>query len=134
MKFSTRTTYGLRAMIRLAENRGKGSLALSIIAKDEKISQKYLERLFVELKKAKLVKAVIGAGGGYELTRDPSKIEIYEIVKSLEGKMSPFHCLTEDGKIYCGNECNCGATSVLIKVQQAINNTLKNIKLKDLMQ
>lgn len=133
MKFSTRTTYGLRAMIRLAENWGKGSLALSVIAKDEKISQKYLDRLFAELKKAKLVKAIKGAGGGYELAMNPSEIEIYEIIKSLEGKMSPFHCLTEDGKIYCGNECSCGATLVLVKVQQAINATLKNIKLKDLI-
>lgn len=132
MKFSTRTTYGLRAIIRLAENWGKGSLALSVIAKDEKISQKYLDRLFAKLKKAKLIKAVKGAGGGYELAVDPGEIEIYEIIKALEGKMSPFHCLTEDGKIYCGNKCNCGATSVLLKVQQAINTTLKNIKLNDL--
>ncbi len=133
MKFSTRTTYGLRAMIHLARNWDRGSISLSKIANIENISQKYLERLFAKLKKAGLVKATKGAGGGYKLTKKPSQINIYDIVKTLEGKMSPFYCLTEDGKIYCSSKEKCGATHVLIKVQQAVNLTLKSIKLKDLI-
>ena len=133
MKFSTRTTYGLRAMINLADEYGKGSLALSKIAKNEKISLGYLERLFSNLKKAELVKSEMGAAGGYKLTRSPSKIKVFDIVKSLEGKMSPFHCLDETGKIYCADKCNCGVTSVLTRVQTAVNKTLQSMTLKDLI-
>ena len=133
MKFSTRTTYGLRAMIYLAQNSDKGSVSLSSIAKIENISQKYLERLFAKLKKSGLIKATKGAGGGYRLARKPSQINVFNIIKTLEGRMSPFYCLDETGKIYCSSKCRCGATQVLIKVQQAVNSTLKSVKLKDLI-
>ena len=133
MKFSTRTTYGLRAMIKLAEEWGHGSISLSLIAKEGNISLGYLESLFAKLKKANLVKSEKGATGGYVLTQSPEKITVFDVVKTLEGEMAPFHCMDETGKIYCSQKCKCGATSVLVKVQQAINNTLKNITLKDLI-
>lgn len=133
MMFSTRTTYGLRAMIRLASHKGKTSLSLPNIAKQEGISLGYLERLFVDLKKAGLIKAIKGAKGGYSLTKSANQIKVFKIIKALEGKMSLFHCLDEKGTIYCNVGCNCGVTKVLIKVQQAINKTLKNIKLNELV-
>ncbi|MEA3398542.1 MAG: Rrf2 family transcriptional regulator [Patescibacteria group bacterium] len=132
MKFSTRTTYGLRGMIQLAKNWEQGSMSLASIAKQEKISQGYLERLFAKLKKANLVIAEKGSTGGYALAISPSKINIFDIVKTLEGKMTPFYCLSENGKIYCDAKCGCGATKVLAKVQQAVNSTLRSMTLNDL--
>src|SRR5680860_341574 len=113
MMFSTRTTYGLRAMIRLAGHKGKANLSLPSIATQEGISLGYLERLFADLKKASLIKAIKGAKGGYSLTKPASQIQVFEIIVALEGKMSPFHCLDNKGKIYCQASCNCGATKVL---------------------
>ncbi len=133
MKFSTKTTYGLRAMINLAKEDSLKSVSLSKIAKEEGISLKYLEKLFSHLKKAKLVQSEVGAGGGYYLNRSPSKITVFDIVKALEGEIAPFHCLSVNGEIKCSVKCRCGATIVLVKVQQAINKTLKDIKLKDLI-
>ena len=133
MKFSTRTTYGLRAMINLAQKWGKGRVSLSTISKAENISEKYLERLFSRLKEADLVMAKKGVKGGYCLTKSPDKIIIYDIIKALEGSISPFHCLGEDGRVRCGAKHKCGATIVLLKVQQAINSTLKKTKLEDLL-
>jgi Rrf2 family transcriptional regulator, cysteine metabolism repressor len=132
MKFSTKTTYGLRAMIVLAENWGDDNLSLATIAKEEGISVKYLERIFSILKKEKLIISEKGVNGGYTLAQDPRKVSIYSIVRALEGKMTPFHCLDETGKVYCSTKCNCGATSVLVKVQEAINSTLKSINLNNL--
>ena len=132
MKFSTRTTYGLRAMINLAKQKDQKSLSVARIAKNEGISHGYLERLFAKLKKAGLVEAEKGASGGYRLSREPKKISVFEIIKPLEGKLTVFHCLVEEGKIFCGKKCECGVVSVLTKVQSAVNNTLKNIKLSDL--
>lgn len=120
-------------MIRLAQNSSKGSVSLPSIAKVEGISLGYLERLFAKLKKAGLIKAVIGASGGYKLGQPPSRITIFEIVKVLEGEMSLFHCINEKGKIYCDKKCICGVPLVLIKVQAAINKSLKSIKLSELI-
>lgn len=133
MKYSTRTTYGLRAMINLAVNHKKDSLPLSTIAKLEGISPKYLEKLFAILKKAKLIKAEMGAQGGYKLAKDPKEIKVYDIVSVLEGDPSLFHCIGKKGEIICGQACRCGATSVLLKVQDAIDKSLKSMKLSDLL-
>lgn len=133
MKFSTRTTYGLRAMICLAKNCGPECLSLPNIAKKEGISLGYLERLFSGLKKAGLIKSEKGAAGGYKLGRPARKIAVYDIVMALEGKTKSFYCLAEDGKVKCGQKKGCGALIVLEKTQQAVNRTLRKLKLKDLV-
>lgn len=133
MKFSTKTTYGLRAMINLAKNSEKGSISLTNIAKDENISQRYLERLFSNLKNAKLVKSTKGASGGYVLSKKAEFINVLDIINALEGQISAFHCLDDEGKVYCSKSCNCGVTSVLAKMQSAVNGALRDIKLSDLI-
>jgi len=133
MIFSTRSTYGLRAMINLAKKEKLGSVSLAIIAKQEKISLKYLERLFSNLKKAGLVKAVKGASGGYLLAKSAKQINIYDIIKALEGKLTPSHCSSKNEKIFCSSTCHCEVSQVLVKVEQAISLTLKDIKLNQLL-
>jgi Rrf2 family protein len=133
MIFSTRSTYGLRAMINLAKHEKFSSVSLAIIAKEENISLKYLERLFASLKKARLVKAIKGASGGYSLSKKAKQINIYDIIIALEGELNAFHCTGKKEKVYCGNKCKCEVTAVLSKVEQAINSTLKSIKLNQLL-
>lgn len=133
MKFSTKTTYGLRAIICLAQNSSQGSVSLSVIAKEKNISLKYLERLFSRLKKASLIKSEKGASGGYKLIKKSDEISVYEIIEALEGKIAPFHCLEDNNKIYCSSKCNCQANMVLNKIQESINQTLKKIKLSQLL-
>jgi len=133
MRFSTRTTYGLRAMICLAKNCGSECLSLPNIAKKEGISLGYLERLFSRLKNAGLIEAQKGAGGGYKLSKPVGKIAVYDIVRALEGSARSFYCLAEDGRSRCAKKGGCGALIVLEKTQQAVNRTLKKLKLKDLI-
>lgn len=132
MKFSTKTTYGLRAMIVLAQ-KNEGSLPLSAVAEQEGISLKYLERIFAQLKKAKLITSEQGSMGGYHLARESGDITIYDIVKALEGDISPFYCVERSEKVFCGQKCNCGVMGVLKKVQDSLIKTLEDIKLADLI-
>lgn len=120
-------------MINLAKRQSRGSIALAQIAQDENISLKYLERLFASLKKVGLIKAVKGASGGYRLAKPAKQINIYDIIIALEGRLNAFHCTGENKKIYCTNKCHCGVTGVLLKVEQAINLTLKDIRLSQLL-
>src|SRR4030042_6659807 len=133
MKYSTRTTYGIRAMVKLAQNYDQGSLSLAKIAQEEKMPLKYLERLFSRLKKADLITAEKGASGGYCLSCAPQKITIAKVIEALEGKLALFHCLTENKEINCQKKCDCSVVSVFEKVQTSINKTLGKIKLSDLI-
>lgn len=120
-------------MINLAKESDEKSVSLPSIAKDEKISLGYLERLFSSLKKAELIKSEKGVAGGYRLSKPADKITIYNIVKALEGSMVPFYCVTERGRVKRGINHTCGASTVLAEVQKSVNKTLKDMKLKDLL-
>lgn len=132
MKFSTRSSYGLRAVLNLAKNYGQGALSLHDISRKEKISQAYLERLFASLKMAKLVKSTRGVKGGYELTRSPSKISVAEVVAALEGSLAPFTCAEGDIKLMCKEEC-CTVRKVWQELKRSMEKTLGKMSLEDLL-
>ncbi|HPM25338.1 MAG TPA: Rrf2 family transcriptional regulator, partial [Phycisphaerae bacterium] len=71
MKLSTRSTYGMRAMLELALAVGQGPVMVREIAERQRLPATYLEQLMVLLRKAGLVNATRGAHGGYALAREP---------------------------------------------------------------
>ncbi len=133
MKFSTRTTYALRALLCLSKA-NKDSLSLALIAKQEKLSVKYLEAIFADLKKAGLVKSVQGSRGGYQLAKTPAQISVLMVTEAIGEQFKAFHCSSKDGKIYCQAGCSCGVNLVMTKVDQAIRTTLSKIKLTELIK
>lgn len=130
MKFSTRTSYGLRALICLA--RAKGSLSVASMARQERISAKYLEAIFADFKKAKLVTSSQGLKGGYSLVKKPGALSVLEIVRALEKTDEMFYCISADGKKFCAAACQCGVKRVVDDLNSAVAKTLGKIKLRDL--
>jgi Rrf2 family protein len=85
MRLSTRTTYGLRALVELALAAGHGPVSAAFIAKRHGLSVAYLEQLLHRLKKEGLVSSVRGPRGGYVLARVPHQMTVAEIVHILDG-------------------------------------------------
>lgn len=85
MKLSTRSTYGMRALVELALSGGRGPLSASMIAKRQALSVAYLEQLLHRLKKRGLVRSVRGPRGGYVLARGPQEITMAQVVHVLDG-------------------------------------------------
>lgn len=81
MKLSTKGRYGLKAMFELSINKNKGPLPLKLIAKNQSISEQYLEQIFSTLKKSGLIKSVRGAQGGYLLNKEAKDISVGDILK-----------------------------------------------------
>ncbi|NTW22063.1 Rrf2 family transcriptional regulator [Candidatus Falkowbacteria bacterium] len=133
MKFSTKTTYGLRAMICLGRNWQQGDLSLTEIAQKEKMSLSYLEQLFAKMRQAKLVVGSRGSGGGYQLSREPKAVSVFEIISALEGETELFYCLAENGKIHCSADCHCGVNLVFKKTNDALKNALTDLTLDKLL-
>lgn len=129
MKFSTKSEYGLRAMVYLAKAKNKIS-SLKEIAKKEGISFDYLEKIISKLEKSGLVKAKRGIKGGYFLAKKPEEIKIGEIIESLEGKFNLAKCLYN----FCQRSKRCFAKNFWQKLNRAINLTLNSISLADLIK
>lgn len=88
MKLSTKSRYGLRALMELALTARADHQSLSMIARRQKISPKYLEAEFAMLRQAGIVKSRKGARGGYSLARPAESIRVDDVLKALEGDLS----------------------------------------------
>ncbi|KPJ57347.1 hypothetical protein AMJ49_02010 [Parcubacteria bacterium DG_74_2] len=133
MIISTRSQYGLRAMVFLAKNRGK-ILPLKEISKKEDISLDYLEKIISKLKKVGLVKAKKGIGGGYFLTKKPSKIKIGQIIRPLDGEFSLVKCIAKNKKAICSKERKCLTKKFWKKMKKSLDSALDSITLSDLLK
>jgi Rrf2 family protein len=132
MKLSTRSRYGLRAMLELAIEYGKGPLQIKIIAKREGISNKYLEQLITLLKSSGLVNSVRGPKGGYELAREPKDIKVSEVFTTLEGPLLSVKCIENPQE--CERGADCVTRNLWSKIEHTIYNVLDSMTLQDLVE
>ena len=92
MKLSTKSRYGTRMIMDLAQHYGQGAIQLGEIANRQKVSLKYLEQIIRPLKKAGFVKSFRGAKGGHILNKPPEEITVGEVVGLLEGGQTLVNC------------------------------------------
>ncbi|OGO82762.1 MAG: hypothetical protein A2Y18_06040 [Clostridiales bacterium GWD2_32_19] len=134
MKLSTKGQYGVRAMIVIAENSNNDKyVSINDIAAKEKISSGYLERIISKLKKAGFVKSERGANGGYILGKKPKDINMFDIMSVLEDNIDVIECVDVQVFEKCDNHCNCKARKLWLKVNEAVENVLKNTTLEDII-
>ena len=131
MKLSTRTRYGMRAILDLAGNQNAGPLQIKTIAQRQDISVKYLEQLMALLKSAGFVTSIRGSKGGYILAKTPNQIRLSDIFNCLEGPVITVECVKN--KSYCARVADCVTRQIWAEVQKAIENTLKSTTLQDLL-
>ena len=131
MKLSTRTRYGIRAVLELAENYGKGPLQLKIIAQRQEISVKYLEQLMSALRSAGFVRSTRGSKGGYVLAKSPEQIKLGDVFHCLEGPVVTVECVENEG--YCTRTNDCAARQIWAEVEKAVIGVLQSITLQNLV-
>ncbi len=133
MRITTRGRYGLKAMVELALAFGQGPISLKNIAANQEISEYYLEQLMGSLRKAGLVKSARGAQGGYELARAPSEISSGDVLRAVEGPISPVECIDENG---CREPCEkidlCSTRLLWLRMHEQLNKVLDSTTLEDL--
>ena len=134
MKLSTKGRYGLRAMIDLARYSEKEPVALGSIAARQDISERYLEQMVALLKKAGLVSAVRGAGGGYRLNRPAEEISVGDVLRALEGSLEPVKCAAFYSEEGCMAADGCVTKYVWQKINDSINETVDRIMLDELVR
>lgn len=130
MKLSTKGRYGVKAMVDLAIHYGESPISIKSISQRQGISEYYLEQLFSALRKAKLIKSIRGAQGGYVLNKSPEDITVADVMEVLEGPIEISDCV--EGAI-CNNG-NCCATRLLWqKIKTSIDEVTTSVTLKDIV-
>lgn len=125
MKISTKGRYGLTIMMELALRFGEGPISLKSIAEKHNLSEHYLEQLAAPLRNSGLVRSVRGAYGGYVLTRRPEEITAGDIIRVLEGPISPVDFTEEDDP---------AKRDLWLRIRNAIADVLDSTTLAHLIQ
>jgi Rrf2 family transcriptional regulator, cysteine metabolism repressor len=124
VKISTKGRYGLTIMIELAKNYGNRPTPLKAIAQTHDLSEHYLEQIVSQLRNAGLVKSIRGAYGGYVLAKEPSKVTAGDVIRVLEGPITPVEGI-ENEKLPQQRE-------LWLRIRDAVKNVLDGTTLLDL--
>jgi Rrf2 family cysteine metabolism transcriptional repressor len=125
VKISTKGRYGLTIMMELAAKYGEGPISLKSIAEKNGLSEHYLEQLIAPLRNAGLVKSVRGAYGGYVLSKAPEQITSGDVIRILEGPISPVDFTEEDDP---------AKRDLWLRIRDSIAQVLDSTTLADLIQ
>lgn len=132
MRFTTKSTYGIRAMMYLGERYGAGVVMSREIAENSTLPANYLESIMSSLRKAGLVVATRGARGGYTLTRSPEEITIDEIIEATEGSTELIDC--GDGGSCRRDPATCAIVDLFGEAEDAMLAVFRSTTVAQLMQ
>ena len=89
MDVSVKGEYALRAVFDLAGRGGSDPVKIAEIAARQRIPQKFLELILSQLKQGGFLGSRRGADGGYFLARPPRNITVGDVLRHIEGPISP---------------------------------------------
>ena len=131
MMVSTKGRYALRVMIELAGHDAEKFIPLKEIAKNQEISEKYLESIIKLLVKDGMVIGLRGKGGGYRLAKVPAAYTAGSILRLTEGSLAPVACLDPHAEA-CPRTDKCSTLSFWKGLDTVITDYLESITLEDL--
>jgi Rrf2 family protein len=133
---SKKTKYGLQSLIALARKYGEGPVLIATLAKEEDIPVKFLELILLDLKNCGILESRKGPGGGYLLSRPPSRITIGSVIRYMEGPLAPLACASESAYRPCddcGDVDACGTRLIMREVRNAMSAILDTTTLEDIV-
>ena len=127
-KISTRGQYALLIMTELAEQPEGKFISLKLLSHRHNLSVKYLEQILIQLSKAGLVIGVRGSNGGYRLVKKTEEYTTGEILRALEGDLSPV------GESHNNVVTNVGNDDYWKNFETVINNYVDSVTLENLVE
>lgn len=130
MKLSSKSDYGIRALVDLAQHAGAGPIPSAEIALRQGIPASLVGQVLGRLRTSGFIRSTRGAQGGHQLALPASAIHLDAVVQALEGPIAPGACL-DQAPI---ERCTGAAAQVRLwaDVQAAILNVLNGRTVEDL--
>ncbi len=133
---SKKTKYGIKALTFIARQKKGIKTQIATISENENISHKFLESILLSLRKAGVLGAKKGKGGGYYLIKKAEDVKMTEIIRTLEGPIAMVSCVSLN--FYekcddCPDEQTCAVHKLMTQVRDNTLYVLRNTTLADLV-
>jgi Rrf2 family protein len=132
LRLSKRTEYGLRAVVQLARLWPAKFIQSRDLAQQEELPNKFLESILLALRRGGFLESKVGSGGGYRLSRSPREIEVGELIRRLEGRLT-----IKEKEAVPGAELSPGRVAIRLvneRLTQAMDAVLDKMTLEQLME
>jgi len=134
---SQHSRYALKALLHLASCGATGPQPIVSIAAAANVPRKFLEAIFVDLKRNGFVASTRGPRGGYVLTRPPAEISFGEVIRSIEGPLALIGCASQ--RFYrpcrdCPDEAACTLRRVMMEARDQLASVLDHRTLAEALK
>jgi len=133
VKLTTKSEYSILALLHIARHEKQGFVKIEQICSQHDIPKKYLEFLFLILRRSRYIRTKRGKSGGYRLARPASKITLAEIVRLMDGALAP----TESVSKYFFSDTPLSEEKKVLKVfkeiRDYVSKKLESVTLADLL-
>ena len=134
---SKKAKYAIRALIHLGKKGPGRPVLIRDIAEQERLPQKFLEAILLELKSAGILAARPGKGGGYGLRQPPELINLGRVIRLIDGPLAPIACVSQTAYAPCDDcpdERTCVIRAVMKQVRDATAKILDDTSLAELLE
>ncbi len=132
MKISTKGRYGLRILLDLARHENGNPRLIRDIAESQQISEKYISRLIIDLRRAGMVRSIRGAKGGFRIAKNPKEVTLLDIVEVMEGPLSIVDCVRAPEK--CPRNHGCVTRETWDNLNADIRESMRKVTLLDIIE
>lgn len=80
-----------------------------------------------------LLRSEHGAFGGYQITKDLSKVSLFDLVEMIEGKQALVKCIHREEADPCEIQNTCNIGLPLASLNQKMNDFYRSINLRELL-
>lgn len=119
----------------MVRHQNEGRVSVATIAREEQISAKFLETIFLSLKHAGILSSRKGKGGGYYFQKEPATIVMADVMRILEGPIAMVPCVSLNYYEPC-DDCqdpdNCRIQALMLRVRDANLDVYRATTLADL--
>ena len=126
------TDYAIRALVNLGRNSMERPVPARELAKSENISHPLTSKLMQKLQKAGVVKSRMGPAGGFELRKDSSRINLLEVIETIQGRVALSGCFADEK--FCDRSSFCLTKKKLQNLQDYIEKYFAELTLADLIE
>ena len=103
------------------------------ICTTEEIPKAFCYKIMKKLRRAGIVEAVRGAGGGFRLARSTRELTLYDVIMAVEPDFSVIECIHHFCNQNSGSK-HCKVHAELLRIQHTVEELLQKKTLYDILE
>jgi Rrf2 family protein len=131
LRINRETDYAIRVLLALAKQPPGKIIPSAVIRKDMDLPESLSLQIVSRLAHHNFINTYPGRNGGIQLSDDPRNLNLLQVIIAFEGPLYISECLK--ASFDCSLEPGCPVQKQWLSLQKFLEDKLKNINFKDLV-